>query len=56
MTDWIHGLDTNRHLVSTSYSNSAGDPNVQALDSLDFTMTHSYNENDIAASTAQWVS
>ncbi|XP_065833862.1 uncharacterized protein [Oscarella lobularis] len=54
MTDWIHGLDTNRHLVSTSYSNSAGDPNVQALDSLDFTMTHSYNENDIAASTAQW--
>eukprot|EP00118_Oscarella_pearsei_P006546 m.29751 g.29751 ORF g.29751 m.29751 type:complete len:381 (+) comp31223_c0_seq3:648-1790(+) len=54
MTDWIHSLDVNRHLISTSYSNSAGDAEVQKLDSLDFTMTHNYNEDDIAAVTGQW--
>jgi hypothetical protein len=56
MTDWVHSYDINRHLISTSFSNSDGDSNVQGLTSLDFTMTHNYNEPDIATTTAMFVS
>jgi hypothetical protein len=54
MTDWVHSYDINRHLISTSFSNSDGDSNVQGLTSLDFTMTHNYNEPDIATTTAMF--
>ena len=56
MTEWVHSYDIYHHLISTSFANSDGDSNVQGLTSLDFTMTHNYNEADIATTTAMFVS
>lgn len=55
MAAYIRSLDVNQHLISTSYSNPNGDPVVQGLDALSFTMTHNYGSFDIAAGTAQYV-
>ena len=56
MSAYVQSLDVYDHMISTSYSNSDGDSNVQASSALDFTMTHNYNSRDIAQETAQYVS
>ena len=56
MSSYLKGIDVNNHLVSTSFSHSDGDPNVQKLAEIDFTMTHNYGATDIVAQTAQYVS
>jgi len=55
MSSYLRSVDIYEHLISTSYSNPDGDTAVQALPSLDFTMTHNYGEQDIAMQTAQYV-
>lgn len=56
MTSFVHSVDVYNHLISTSYANSDGDKNVQALSALNFTMTHNYGSSDIATMAAQYVS
>ncbi len=55
MSSYLSSIDVYSHPISTSYANSDGDSKVQALPGMDFTMTHNYGSQDIAAETAQYV-
>ena len=55
MSSYLRSLDVYNHPISTSYSSSDGDPTVQALPALNFTMTHNYGSSDIATMATQYV-
>lgn len=56
ITDWhremavyLRDLDPWKHLITTSFANSRGDPAVDGLAELDFVQTHHYQAKDIVA-------
>ncbi|MBN2132112.1 MAG: hypothetical protein JW741_21605 [Sedimentisphaerales bacterium] len=49
MATYLRGIDPWKHLITTSFANSRGDPTVDRLAELDFVQTHHYQAGDIAA-------
>lgn len=47
MGRYLHGLDPYAHLVTTSFSSSAGKPSIDRLPELDFVQTHTYGARDM---------
>lgn len=52
MARFLARLDPNKHLVSTSFANSEGDPAIDGLSEMSFVQTHNYGSADIAAALA----
>ncbi|MCY3021853.1 MAG: DUF5060 domain-containing protein [Planctomycetota bacterium] len=48
MARCLKRLDPNRHMITTSFANSPGDPAVDGLREMSFVQTHSYGAADIA--------
>ena len=48
MASHLRSLDPWRHLITTSYARTPGDPAVDSLPGLDFVMSHSYGAKDMA--------
>jgi len=48
MSDYLRGIDPWKHLQTTSFGNSAGEPDVDGLKQLDYTQTHNYGSPDMA--------
>jgi len=49
MATYLRSIDPWKHLITTSYARSQGDPVVDGLDELDFVQTHHYQARDVAA-------
>ncbi|MGD0090253.1 MAG: DUF5060 domain-containing protein [Planctomycetota bacterium] len=48
MARCLAACDPNRHLISTSFANSEGDPEIDGLREMSFVQTHNYGSADIA--------
>jgi len=53
MARHLRSIDPYRHLITTSYGRSDGDPAIDALPELDYVQTHHYGSPDIAATLAR---
>ncbi len=53
MARHLREIDPYRHLITTSFARSDGDPAVDALPGLDYVQTHHYGSPDIAATLAR---
>lgn len=53
MARHLRAIDPYRHLITTSYGRSDGDPAIDALPELDYVQTHHYGSPDIAATLAR---
>ncbi|MDD4017844.1 MAG: DUF5060 domain-containing protein [Kiritimatiellae bacterium] len=49
----LRGIDPYRHLITTSYGRSDGDPAVDTLPGLDYVQTHHYGSPDLAVTLAR---
>jgi hypothetical protein len=49
MARQLRGLDPYHHLITTSFSGSAGKPSIDRLPELDFVQTHTYGARDLPA-------
>ncbi len=49
----LRALDPYRHLITTSFANTRGDPEVDKLPGLDYVQTHHYNSPDLAVTLAK---
>ena len=54
MARYLRALDPWRHLITTSFARSDGDPAIDGLPEMDFVQTHSYGGADIAGSLLWW--
>lgn len=54
MSRYLRQLDAWKHLQTTSYAGSGGDPAVDRLPEMDYVQTHSYGLRDIAAGLSDW--
>lgn len=54
MSRYVRGIDPWKHLQTTSYARSDGDPAVDGLPEMDYVQTHSYGARDIAAVLSSW--
>ena len=54
MARTLRSLDPWRHLITTSFARSEGDPAIDALPEMDFVQTHSYGARDIAGALLGW--
>jgi len=52
MGQFLRKIDPYQHLISTSFSNSAGQREIDGLPEIDFVQTHHYSTPDIAAVVA----
>lgn len=52
MARFLRELDPYDHLITTSFSRSDGDPEIDRLPELDFVQTHHYGSPDLAATLA----
>jgi len=48
MIGFLHKIDVNHHLISTSFANIEGPADIWELDGIDFTQSHSYRDFDMA--------
>jgi hypothetical protein len=48
----LRGLDPYHHLITTSFSGSAGKPSIDRLPEIDFVQTHTYGARDLPAEIA----
>ena len=53
MARYLRSIDPYRHLITTSYGRSEGDPAVDKLPELDYVQTHHYGSPDIAVTLAR---
>ena len=53
MARYLRSIDPYRHLITTSYGRSDGDPAVDALPELDYVQTHHYGSPDLAVTLAR---
>ena len=53
MARYLRGIDPYRHLITTSYGRSDGDPAIDTLPELDYVQTHHYSSPDIVATLAR---
>jgi hypothetical protein len=53
MARYLRGIDPYRHLITTSYGRSEGDPAIDALPELDYVQTHHYGSPDLAVTLAR---
>ena len=53
MARYLRSIDPYRHLITTSYGRSEGDPAVDELPELDYAQTHHYGSPDIALTLAR---
>jgi hypothetical protein len=53
MARHLRGIDPYRHLITTSFARSDGDPAIDALPELDYVQTHHYGSPDIVATLAR---
>ena len=53
MARYLREIDPCRHLITTSFARSDGDPAVDALPGLDYVQTHHYGSPDIVATLAR---
>ena len=53
MARHLRSLDPYRHLITTSYGRSEGDPAVDTLPELDYVQTHNYGSPDIPVALAR---
>jgi hypothetical protein len=53
MARHLRSIDPYRHLITTSYGRSDGDPAVDALSGLDYVQTHHYGSPDLAVTLAR---
>lgn len=53
MARYLRGIDPYRHLITTSYGRSDGDPAVDTLPELDYVQTHHYGSPDLAVTLAR---
>jgi hypothetical protein len=53
MARYLRGIDPYRHLITTSYGRSDGDPAVDKLPELDYVQTHHYGSPDLAVTLAR---
>jgi hypothetical protein len=49
----LRAMDPCRHLITTSFANTRGDPAVDQLPGLDYAQTHHYNSPDLAVTLAK---
>ncbi|KAJ3436751.1 hypothetical protein M0812_18818 [Anaeramoeba flamelloides] len=49
MSNYIKFLDINKHMVTTSFSLSINDPEIYQLDEIDYSQSHTYGADDVAA-------
>jgi hypothetical protein len=54
MARHLRSLDPWRHLITTSFSGSEGDPAVDGLPEMDFVQTHCYGPRDTAGALVSW--
>src|SRR5262245_20763409 len=54
MARYLKSIDPYHHPVTTSFGNSEGDPNDDALPELNYVQTHNYDSRDIAAMAARY--
>jgi hypothetical protein len=54
MAGYLRSIDPWRHPITTSYSQTAGDPQVDALPQLDFVQSHNYGARDVAGMVTDW--
>ncbi|MBI2299160.1 MAG: DUF5060 domain-containing protein [Armatimonadetes bacterium] len=54
MSRYLRATDPWKHLQTTSYARSEGDPAVDGLPEMDYVQTHRYGARDIAAGLADW--
>jgi len=54
MARYLRARDPWRHLITTSFARSQGDPAIDGLPEMDFVQTHSYGERDIARALLSW--
>ena len=56
MAQYLRSIDPYRHLITTSFANSAGDPAIDGLPELDYVQTHLYGGTDPVARLARYQS
>jgi hypothetical protein len=49
MGRYLRGLDPYHHLITTSFSHSAGKPSIDSLPEIDFVQTHTYGARDLVS-------
>ena len=54
MAEYLRSIDPWRHPITTSYSRTAGDPEVDGLPQLDFLQSHNYGARDVAGMVTDW--
>ncbi|MDH7568465.1 MAG: DUF5060 domain-containing protein [Armatimonadota bacterium] len=54
MSRYLRNIDPWKHLQTTSYAGTAGDPAVDGLPEMDYVQGHRYGARDIAAEFAGW--
>lgn len=50
----LRQIDPFKHLVTTSFARTTGDPQIDSLEELDFVQSHNYNSKDIAKVLSQF--
>lgn len=53
MATTMRSLDPHHHLLTTSFSNTRGDKDIDLLHMLDYSQTHHYNSPDLAVTVAK---
>ena len=48
MADYLRSIDPWKHLITTSYGGTEGDPAVDGLPELDYVQSHNYGSRDVA--------
>ncbi|HEX2999579.1 MAG TPA: hypothetical protein VHR86_05015, partial [Armatimonadota bacterium] len=54
MSRYLRGMDPWKHLQTTSYARSEGDPAVDGLPEMDYVQTHRYGPRDMGAEIGAW--
>lgn len=54
MAEYLRSIDPWRHPITTSYSSTAGDPEVDGLAQIEFLQSHNYGSRDIAGMVNEW--
>ncbi|NIM06634.1 MAG: DUF5060 domain-containing protein [Armatimonadetes bacterium] len=53
MAAYLRSIDSWAHLITTSFANTPGDPEVDGLEQLDYVQSHNYGAEDTAGMIAQ---